>query len=433
MPKRGNRKQAATSPFPRGRRLAVEHLEDRRMLAITVSTTIDELDGSITDGDISLRDAIALAAPGETIDFDLGTGSQTIQMNLGSIGINSDVTIDADPNITIILPNVGSRVFEIVSADVVINNLRFVALSGPAFAGNGGAVSVSLGSLTLNNNDFIGFDASGDGGAIFSSASNLEVTNGFFRSNTAGRDGGAIYVSGGDLNVENTTFGVPDDVPLTSNAAGRDGGAIATAAGVTGAINNSVFQNNFSSVDGGALELNASESGFTVSFSAFRGNSAGDDGGGIIIGSSGSVEIHSSTIVDNTSGVTNSAGDGGGIATNSPNLLIGDTVISGNSGRRGGGFNQFGGATTIVDTTISSNSAEFGGGVNVDNASLTINGPLLVETGRILMAGASAAILTSPPKKPASSVAPSAAISLPLTKAIKVLAEESSMPMAVLL
>ena len=65
------RRRRATEQFPFYRRLSVEPLEDRRLLSITVNTLIDEADGSIVDGDISLRDAIAAAAPGETIDFSV--------------------------------------------------------------------------------------------------------------------------------------------------------------------------------------------------------------------------------------------------------------------------------------------------------------------------------------------------------------------------
>jgi hypothetical protein len=39
--------------------MRMEPLEDRRLLSITVNTLVDEQDGSIVDGDISLRDAIA--------------------------------------------------------------------------------------------------------------------------------------------------------------------------------------------------------------------------------------------------------------------------------------------------------------------------------------------------------------------------------------
>jgi hypothetical protein len=52
------------------RRLRFESLERRELLSITVNTLVDERDGNIiSDGDVSLRDAIELAPAGETIDF----------------------------------------------------------------------------------------------------------------------------------------------------------------------------------------------------------------------------------------------------------------------------------------------------------------------------------------------------------------------------
>ena len=59
----------------------LEPLEDRRLLStITVNTLVDEF-GS-TDQDTSLRDAIAKAAAGDTIDFSV-TG--TINLTLGPV------------------------------------------------------------------------------------------------------------------------------------------------------------------------------------------------------------------------------------------------------------------------------------------------------------------------------------------------------------
>ena len=40
------------------------------MATITVNTNIDELDGSVFDGDVSLRDALALVNAGDVIEFD---------------------------------------------------------------------------------------------------------------------------------------------------------------------------------------------------------------------------------------------------------------------------------------------------------------------------------------------------------------------------
>jgi hypothetical protein len=48
-----------------GRALRIESLEDRRLLAVTVTTLVDENDG-VDVGGTSLRDAIAAAPAGET-------------------------------------------------------------------------------------------------------------------------------------------------------------------------------------------------------------------------------------------------------------------------------------------------------------------------------------------------------------------------------
>jgi hypothetical protein len=61
--------------------LRFEALDERRLSAITVNTLIDEADFNITDGDISLRDAIPLAPAGEMIDFSV-TG--TISLFVGT-------------------------------------------------------------------------------------------------------------------------------------------------------------------------------------------------------------------------------------------------------------------------------------------------------------------------------------------------------------
>jgi Planctomycete extracellular len=82
---------------PYRRRLRVEPLEERRLLAIAVNTLIDEADGSIVDGDIALRDAISLAPPGETINFSpaLTSGCPTkIILTLGELVINKNLNIN---------------------------------------------------------------------------------------------------------------------------------------------------------------------------------------------------------------------------------------------------------------------------------------------------------------------------------------------------
>src|SRR5262245_44971945 len=86
------------------RTLRFEPLEERQLLAITVNTLMDEADGSIVDGDISLRDAIAAAPAGETIDFApalFAAGSTKITLTRGELLINKALSI-VGPNATLL-------------------------------------------------------------------------------------------------------------------------------------------------------------------------------------------------------------------------------------------------------------------------------------------------------------------------------------------
>ena len=66
------------------------------MLAIIVDTLIDEMDGSIVDGDISLRDAITAATSGETIQFAESLSGETITLTQDELAISRALTIDAN-------------------------------------------------------------------------------------------------------------------------------------------------------------------------------------------------------------------------------------------------------------------------------------------------------------------------------------------------
>ena len=67
----------------------------RSKLGLTVNTLTDEADGRIDDGDISLRDAITNAAPGEIIDFDASLDGGTILLTLGELVVTRPLTVDA--------------------------------------------------------------------------------------------------------------------------------------------------------------------------------------------------------------------------------------------------------------------------------------------------------------------------------------------------
>lgn len=78
------------------RRLQVEPLERRRLLAtVTVNTLVDELDGSIVDGDVSLRDALAMSSNGDRIEFDAALDGGEMLLTLGELFIRHSLDVDA--------------------------------------------------------------------------------------------------------------------------------------------------------------------------------------------------------------------------------------------------------------------------------------------------------------------------------------------------
>jgi hypothetical protein len=147
----------------------MEVLENRELLAITVNNATDERDGSIIDGDISLRDAVEIAPAGETINFAPGLNGATISLLsgplLGQIAFSKNLTIDAtgltngitisaaaaDSNVNVDNGG-GIRIFNITDstggATPPLVMLKNLTLKGGDVSGSGGAIK-SEGFLRL--------------------------------------------------------------------------------------------------------------------------------------------------------------------------------------------------------------------------------------------------------------------------------------------
>ncbi|NTV73028.1 MAG: hypothetical protein HGA66_02340, partial [Holophaga sp.] len=215
----------------------------------------------------SLRGAIAAAASGDLIRFDLPTPA-TINL-LSPITISRNVTIQGlgaraltlDGGYTGTAPS-GSdhRLFDIDASPtaVAISGLRFAhgyvtgdGLSGTPGGANGAAIRIAgSGSVVIdacsfegNFDDIVPADLTA-GGAIFCAGGTLAVSNSSFFGNTAGL-GSAIYNATGAATVTNCTF--------NGNTAVFGGPVLqAEAGGVTRLVNCTVTDN---------ISLDASSSG----------------------------------------------------------------------------------------------------------------------------------------------------------------------------
>jgi hypothetical protein len=270
------------------RRLRFEPLEDRRLLSITVNTLVDEADGSITDGDVSLRDAIALAPAGEAIDFaeslTIG-GPASINLTGGELLINKSLTIyGPGANLFTIhatdqTPNYydGSRIFNIddgtdAARAVAINGLT---LTGGDVPGNGGAIT-SQEALTLTACSITGNVASGNGGGINAQGQTTIIRTTISANKTGSAGGGISHFIG--------TLTVIDSDVVGNFANGRPGALVATGGGIYSATNLTLYRSRITENRAGFWETYAVQAGgygggiystglLTISESAISGNS----------------------------------------------------------------------------------------------------------------------------------------------------------------
>ncbi len=136
--------------------------------------------------------------------------------------------------------------------------VNVLQMAGAAFQGNV-AQDGNGGAIFAEYTDFAGTapvsfrnnSASGHGGAIYAGAgtnlANFDLTGTYFTGNTAGLDGGALYV------MEAVNFIAAHNAKFLGNTA-QNGGAVAATGGLL-YVNDTTFESNIASQDGGAIRL----------------------------------------------------------------------------------------------------------------------------------------------------------------------------------
>ena len=188
------------------------------MQEFIVSTLEDENDSDFSEGDLSLREAIALTESGDTITFDSNLSSGTINLSLGELAIDKSLTIQGlGANNLTIDANQRSRIFNINDGDddfltnVSIDGLTIANgfTGGNRFGpGEDGAGILNQENLTVNNSVVTGsFIQIGSGGGI-ANEGELTLNNSLISDNLVGFRslGGAGILNRGTLNVINSTI-----------------------------------------------------------------------------------------------------------------------------------------------------------------------------------------------------------------------------------
>ncbi len=368
---------------------------------LTVDTLVDEDDGDLSSGDVSLREAIRFIKPEGTIDFDpslasadVGFGQGTIGLELGQLVIDKSLTINGlGADELTVSGNNASRVFNVndgdfnSNIDVVIDGLTItegltnsdgggilnrenLTLTRSIISNNtaqvdGGGIRNDRGTLKIKNSTILGNNAGDDGGGIDNlPEGTVIVTRSTISENTAQARGGGIR-NVGTLKIKNST--------IADNTGVLDGGGIRNSGGDVKVVNSSILNNLALEAfgDGGGIDNLAGT--VIVTRSTISGNAAQQGAGGGIRNNRGTVEVEKSTISDNTAAL-----GGGGLSNFRGTLEVEKSTISGNTASESGGGidNSRDGTVKVIDSTISDNTAQIdGGGIyNADDGIIGITG-----------------------------------------------------------
>ena len=291
-----------------GRRPQLEALEARQLLALTVNTLDDIQDGSVLDGSISLRDALAFAgAYGGQVDFQPSLAGGTIRLN-STLDVSSAVVIVGLGADKLTISGGGAvRVFNV--------------------ANGASQIAVGISGVTIADGYCADYSGDGNGGGGIYSTEDLTLDSVVFTNNQGGPRGGGLSQKGGSLNVVNSTF--------SNNKARYGGGAIidaTTATSITGSsfVYNVAYDTPGDANDGGGgglyLVAIAQANQAQIKNTTISSNVAERAVGGLILANSYATVINSTVTLNET------AIEYSGLAIYGGGLTLNNSIVAGNVG-----------------------------------------------------------------------------------------------------
>lgn len=279
----------------------------------------------------------------------------------------------------------GGGIYAASGVTVTSKNTKFL---GNTANTAGGILLYLNSSADLDNSEVSGNKATGNGGGVcvYDATCSLTASNGTVFRENSGYRGGGIFSSGGTVTVEDSTF--------EKNTATDDGGAIAATQNSSLTVRNSkVLENKAADTAGGIL---AEKSTLEVTDSIIDGNRASVGGGLYIadIDAPGETKEdkpeHTITRTEITNNTADGQGIGGGIYLGAQKLTITDSKLTGNNTISNNGQTQGGaivayspGDFTLDNTLIQGNTADVGGGIHVLSTKLRDSRIILCNNTRI--------------------------------------------------
>ena len=402
----------------RGRRLRIESLENRELLAVSfaefeairtqyadIGLSADMTDYNVIEitanelSEAKIRDAIADAATTEQDDLIVirTTGTQN-KIDLDGTELTIDIVAADWGSVTIVSfgderltidANNASRVFNIgEDATVALAGMVITKGNAPDFGGgiaNEGILTVIQCTISDNvtANDGGGIDnfwgslmvidctiednTANEGGGINNVEGILEVRGGAIRNNITNSNGAGISSS---YTVDNEVISLKiTDVDIEENHATGEGGGIFIQVGQSVVTGGTIIGNTAQSHGGGIATHPDAE--LTIMNCLIERNVTQQNGGGV--SSQGDLTITNSTIIRNEAN-WRAARIGGGIY-NSGILNVSNGKFTANEAFYGGGiYNAAQGQMTVADSFVTENHAmAIAGGGGIYNEGVATN------------------------------------------------------------
>jgi CSLREA domain-containing protein len=243
--------------------------------AVLTVTTLADTDDSVCDANCSFRDAIAAAAPGDTIIFARDLRGGTIQL-VRTLTVNKFIKVDGPNRRRITLK--GDETFRIIESHGNLWIDGLIIRDGNAGAGDGGGI-LATGTLNLTNVGIVNNSAQ-HGGGIFITGGTLILADSLVAGNTASGDG-----AGGGVDAYLHTFVRINNSTISGNA------SLSTGDGAGGV-------RLYDPEPGGSLLVSS-----TIAFNTSNGTSITSAGGIAILGIPPGQVIN--TILAKNTGVNN--------------------------------------------------------------------------------------------------------------------------------
>lgn len=361
-----------------------------------VNSTVDAVDASPGDGEcLTSAGACTLRAAIQEANAFLGLDTIRVPSGVyrltlagtedaaasGDLDITEAVSIDGvGPSKSVVDGNGIDRVFEVLASASGVTLRGLTIRNGRPPTGDGGGLlnggSTTLEDVTFSRNSAPGF---GGGVAVPATASSNFVDGVNFFENRAGTYGGAIAAGTGvgpitplRVGKARVSDGTPEGVQparrrrpfglrFEDNSAALGGGGLFVGSDGTVIFGGqTTFKDNLADQDGGGVF----SFGTAILFnSTFIGNRAVRDGGGVRIAGDTAVLINLTLSDDGgrfrRPNPNRAGGKGGAIATSDATTVLVNLTITGNRAASGGGLAQGGsGGLAVVNTILSDNGPQ---------------------------------------------------------------------------